>query len=51
VKAKVKLLPQQAKLTLVTKLDVEPNIIKTLQEARYQIMARIATRVILQGKN
>jgi hypothetical protein len=50
VKAKVNSLPQQAKLTLVTKLDVEPNTIKTLQEARYQLMARIATRVLLQNK-
>jgi hypothetical protein len=50
VKAKVNTLPQQARLTLVTKVEADSNLIKHLQEVRYQLMARIATRVILQGK-
>ena len=50
MKAEVNVMPQQAKLTLVTKRDINPELIKTAKETRYQLMARIATRIILQGK-
>lgn len=50
MKAKVNELPQQAKLTTVTKGDINPKLLKTIKETRYQLLARIATRVLLQGK-
>ena len=50
MKAKVNDLPQQAKLTLVTKENIDSKLLKTVEESRYQIMARVAARVVLQKK-
>ncbi|MBP1154851.1 MULTISPECIES: hypothetical protein [unclassified Paenibacillus] len=48
--SKVNDLPQQAKLTVVTDKMTDSNILKSLEQARYQLMARIATRMLKEGK-
>ncbi len=48
--AKVNELPQQAKLTLVTEKEDTAQLLKTAEEIRYQLMARIATRIMLKGE-
>lgn len=44
-------LPQQAGLTLVTKKELTQDKLKQLENYRYQLMARIATRTILNRKS
>jgi hypothetical protein len=48
--SKVNDLPQQAKLTLVTTKQADTSLLKSLEQARYQLMARIATRMLNEGK-
>lgn len=43
--SKVNDLPQQAKLTTVT-TKTDANLIKNLEQSRYQLMARIANRML-----
>lgn len=47
MEAKVNKLPQQATLTLVAK-DTESELLKSIADTRYQLMARIVTRVLLK---